>query len=171
MMAKGNTLVVDVRDAPEVEKSGKIAGAVNVSRGMLEFRADPMSRPTTTRILPRDKAVDPLLRLRQRRSALCRQGTQGHRLRPGLRRRCLQGTGPKAAARSRSRSNRATSGHVVLRWACPGHLRPCCTRRRAPGARPSRGARYCGASALLLRRMLAIGARGKHSGGHRQIPD
>src|SRR5437762_989923 len=41
MMAKGNTLVVDVRDAPEVDKSGKIAGAVHVSRGMLEFRADP----------------------------------------------------------------------------------------------------------------------------------
>src|SRR5215467_6288695 len=40
MMAKGNTLVVDVRDAPEVEKSGKVAGAVHVSRGMLEFRAD-----------------------------------------------------------------------------------------------------------------------------------
>ena len=43
MMAKGNVLVVDVRDAPEVEKSGKVAGAVNVSRGMLEFRADPES--------------------------------------------------------------------------------------------------------------------------------
>ena len=43
MIAKGDTLVVDVRDAPEVEKSGKIAGAVNVSRGMLEFRADPES--------------------------------------------------------------------------------------------------------------------------------
>src|SRR3954465_1675478 len=41
MMEKGNTLVVDVRDAGEVEKSGKIAGAINVSRGMLEFRADP----------------------------------------------------------------------------------------------------------------------------------
>jgi predicted sulfurtransferase len=41
MMSKGNTLVVDVRDAPEVEKSGKVAGAVQVSRGMLEFRADP----------------------------------------------------------------------------------------------------------------------------------
>src|SRR4051794_24456529 len=41
MMAKGNTLVVDVRDAPEVEKTGKVAGAVHVSRGMLEFRADP----------------------------------------------------------------------------------------------------------------------------------
>src|SRR5215475_15209967 len=38
MMGKGNTLVVDVRDAPEVEKSGKVAGAVHVSRGMLEFR-------------------------------------------------------------------------------------------------------------------------------------
>ncbi len=43
MIAKGNTLVVDVRDAPEIEKSGKVAGAVHVSRGMLEFRADPES--------------------------------------------------------------------------------------------------------------------------------
>lgn len=43
MIAKGNTLVVDVRDAPEVYKSGKVAGAVHVSRGMLEFRADPES--------------------------------------------------------------------------------------------------------------------------------
>jgi rhodanese-related sulfurtransferase len=42
MMAKG-ALVVDVRDAPEVEKSGKVLGAVHVSRGMLEFRADPES--------------------------------------------------------------------------------------------------------------------------------
>lgn len=43
MMAKGNALVVDVRDAGEVEKSGKVKGAVNVSRGLLEFRADPES--------------------------------------------------------------------------------------------------------------------------------
>jgi rhodanese-related sulfurtransferase len=43
MIKKGNTLVVDVRDAPEVISSGKVAGAVNVSRGMLEFRADPES--------------------------------------------------------------------------------------------------------------------------------
>ena len=41
MMAKGNALVVDVRDASEVAQSGKVAGAVHVSRGMLEFRADP----------------------------------------------------------------------------------------------------------------------------------
>ncbi|PXX11137.1 rhodanese-like domain-containing protein [Mycolicibacterium moriokaense] len=43
MMAGGNALVVDVRDAPEVEASGKVAGAVHVTRGMLEFRADPES--------------------------------------------------------------------------------------------------------------------------------
>ena len=42
LIAKG-ALVVDVRDAPEVEKSGKVEGAVHVSRGMLEFRADPAS--------------------------------------------------------------------------------------------------------------------------------
>jgi rhodanese-related sulfurtransferase len=43
IIANGNTLVVDVRDAPELEKSGKVAGAVHASRGMLEFRADPES--------------------------------------------------------------------------------------------------------------------------------
>ena len=43
MIAKGDVLVVDVRDAPELEASGKIAGALHVSRGMLEFRADPKS--------------------------------------------------------------------------------------------------------------------------------
>jgi rhodanese-related sulfurtransferase len=43
MIASGRAMIVDVRDAPEVEKSGKAAGAVHVSRGMLEFRADPDS--------------------------------------------------------------------------------------------------------------------------------
>jgi len=43
MVASGAATIVDVRDAPEVEKSGKAAGAVHVSRGMLEFRADPDS--------------------------------------------------------------------------------------------------------------------------------
>jgi rhodanese-related sulfurtransferase len=42
MIAKG-AVVVDVRDAPEIEQSGKVAGALHVSRGMLEFRADPAS--------------------------------------------------------------------------------------------------------------------------------
>src|SRR5208282_2914161 len=56
MIAKGNTLVVDVRDAPEVEKSGKIAGSVHVSRGMLEFRADPES-PYHDKNFAKDKAL------------------------------------------------------------------------------------------------------------------
>lgn len=43
IMKSGDAVIVDVRDAPEVEQSGKIAGAINVSRGMLEFRADPES--------------------------------------------------------------------------------------------------------------------------------
>ena len=42
LIAQG-ALVIDVRDAPEVEKTGKVTGAVHVSRGMLEFRADPES--------------------------------------------------------------------------------------------------------------------------------
>jgi rhodanese-related sulfurtransferase len=42
-MQKGEVLVIDVRDAPELASAGKIKGAVNVSRGMLEFRADPES--------------------------------------------------------------------------------------------------------------------------------
>lgn len=34
---------LDVRDAAEVKTSGKAKGALNVSRGLLEFRADPDS--------------------------------------------------------------------------------------------------------------------------------
>ena len=56
MMAKGDTLVVDVRDAPEVAASGKVAGAVHVSRGMLEFRADPQL-PSHDKNFSKDKAV------------------------------------------------------------------------------------------------------------------
>jgi len=56
MMARGNTLVVDVRDAPEVEKSGKVAGAVHVSRGMLEFRADAET-PYHDKNFTKDKTI------------------------------------------------------------------------------------------------------------------
>ena len=56
MIAQGNTLVVDVRDAPEVENSGKVAGAVHVSRGLLEFRADPDS-PSHDKNFAKDKNV------------------------------------------------------------------------------------------------------------------
>jgi rhodanese-related sulfurtransferase len=56
MMAKGDALVVDVRDGTEVAQSGKVAGAVHVSRGMLEFRADPES-PYHDKNFAKDKTV------------------------------------------------------------------------------------------------------------------
>jgi len=56
LMAKGNALVVDVRDGTEVAQSGKVKGAVHVSRGMLEFRADPES-PAHDKNFARDKNV------------------------------------------------------------------------------------------------------------------
>ncbi len=40
---RAGAVLLDVRDPSEVAASGKIAGAVAVSRGMLEFRADPAS--------------------------------------------------------------------------------------------------------------------------------
>lgn len=43
LVARKQALMVDVRDAPEVEKTGLVAGAHHVARGMLEFRADPAS--------------------------------------------------------------------------------------------------------------------------------
>jgi rhodanese-related sulfurtransferase len=44
MLGADDVLVVDVRDPTELQASGKIKGAVAVSRGMLEFRADPESQ-------------------------------------------------------------------------------------------------------------------------------
>ncbi len=38
-----DALIVDIRDGTEVKASGKVKGAVAVSRGLLEFRADPAS--------------------------------------------------------------------------------------------------------------------------------
>ena len=56
MIAKGDALVVDVRDGTEVAASGKVAGAVHVSRGMLEVRADPES-PYHDKNFAKDKSV------------------------------------------------------------------------------------------------------------------
>lgn len=39
LMAKG-ALLLDVRDAPELERSGRAVGSHHIPRGMLEFRAD-----------------------------------------------------------------------------------------------------------------------------------
>ena len=42
MVAEG-ALLLDVRDAPERSAAGSIPDSVQISRGMLEFRADPES--------------------------------------------------------------------------------------------------------------------------------
>ena len=43
MQSEDAALVLDVRDPSELGATGKLAGATNVSRGMLEFRADAES--------------------------------------------------------------------------------------------------------------------------------
>lgn len=52
LLASGKALVVDVRDGTEVQNTGKVKGAVHVSRGLLEFRADPAAET-------HDKNFDP----------------------------------------------------------------------------------------------------------------
>ena len=56
MAKRPDVLIVDVRDAAEVKASGKAKGAVAVSRGLIEFRADPEA-PTYDPAFQRDKTV------------------------------------------------------------------------------------------------------------------
>ena len=42
-LQNGDAVLVDIRDAPELEQNGRIPGAVHILRGMLEFRADTTS--------------------------------------------------------------------------------------------------------------------------------
>lgn len=51
-----NVVIVDVRDGTEIAKTGKIKGALHISRGLLEFHADPES-PMYNRSLTKDKTV------------------------------------------------------------------------------------------------------------------
>ncbi len=56
MMGRDDVLVVDVRDDNEVADSGRIADALHVSRGMLEFRADETT-PFHLEAFSRDKTI------------------------------------------------------------------------------------------------------------------
>lgn len=51
-----DVLFLDIRDASEVQQSGKIKGAVHVPRGMLEFCCDPGS-PAHNAALDKAKCV------------------------------------------------------------------------------------------------------------------
>ena len=56
LRGRNDVLFVDVRDAEEVAETGMIAGAINISRGMLEFRADETT-PYHNEAFSRDKKV------------------------------------------------------------------------------------------------------------------
>jgi len=55
-MSSGDVLVVDVRDTPELESTGKVPGALHVPRGMLEFRADP-NTPYYNEAFQKDRTI------------------------------------------------------------------------------------------------------------------
>lgn len=52
MMASKGAVLLDIREAAEITKSGKAEGALAIPRGLLEFRADPSSEL-------HDPALDP----------------------------------------------------------------------------------------------------------------
>ena len=55
-MADAGALLLDIRDAVELEKTGRAEGSHHVPRGMLEFRADPDS-PFADAEFRRDRPV------------------------------------------------------------------------------------------------------------------
>lgn len=56
LVKTSDAVIVDVRDGTEVAASGKIKGALAISRGLLEFRADP-ALPTREPALRQDRPV------------------------------------------------------------------------------------------------------------------
>src|SRR5262245_8450237 len=55
-LAEGGVVVLDVRDGTEVANTGKLKGAINIARGLLEFQADPES-PAHHPVLAPEKTV------------------------------------------------------------------------------------------------------------------
>ncbi len=53
---RDNVVIVDVRDDGEVAATGKVQGALHVTRGMLEFRADETT-PYHNAALSKDKTI------------------------------------------------------------------------------------------------------------------
>lgn len=55
MVKAGNAVLVDVREAGELQQTGKAEGALAIPRGLLEFKADPdnaMADPALSRDVP-----------------------------------------------------------------------------------------------------------------------
>ena len=55
-MSRPDVVLIDVRDPSEVQQSGKLRGAHNISRGMLEFRADAAT-PYYDDVLQKNRTV------------------------------------------------------------------------------------------------------------------
>jgi rhodanese-related sulfurtransferase len=56
LVKNADALILDVRDGMEVAASGKLKGALAISRGMLEFKADP-AVPSHEPALRKDRPV------------------------------------------------------------------------------------------------------------------
>ena len=56
MLRDADAVVIDVRDGTEVAATGKVKGALAISRGLLEFKADP-DLPTHEPALRKDRPV------------------------------------------------------------------------------------------------------------------
>ena len=56
ILDEDNVLIIDVRDASILAVTGKVKGALNVSRSMLEFWADD-STPFYDRVFSKDKTI------------------------------------------------------------------------------------------------------------------
>lgn len=69
IMHRDDVLIVDVRDHPEVAAVGTVAGALHITRGMLEFRADEAT-PYYDSVFSKDKTIV-LLCASGGRAALC----------------------------------------------------------------------------------------------------
>ena len=50
--ASGGSVFLDVRDSSDISRSGTVAGAVTIPRGMIEFAADPNTPFHETRLQP-----------------------------------------------------------------------------------------------------------------------
>lgn len=72
---RDDVLIVDVRDHPEIAETGKIKGAIHITRGMLEFHADEAT-PHFHPLFSKDKTII-LYCASGGRSALCGQALLG----------------------------------------------------------------------------------------------
>ena len=88
LLSRPDVVLIDVRDAPEVQQSGKLRGARNISRGMLEFRADAASAYHDP-VLQKRPHARPVLRV-GRTLRTRRQDAAGHGLHLGLQRGRIQ---------------------------------------------------------------------------------